>query len=372
MLNHRHETGSLADLRSARLPACVPLGPPPERRAIGDRLYIEKEWRGTVCFLVQDSKEHRGETALLGTGFVVGVPTPHPDIEALYIVTAGHVAAQSAPEYPIRIRANALGGGLTSRVEIQDGNWTFHKSSDVAAVAIPHEEASKIIGRGVNAIMLVDDAYFNERRIGCGQRVFMMSLFSEHAGKTSILPVARFGKISLMADPKEPVSTEWGKVEAYLVESLSWGGESGAPVFLYYTRPDGRIEQGNVLGLMQGHFDMKRRVHSKKDTWNEDEWVKVNSGMAVVIPASKIRDVLEDEALAKERIKLAEDYEARQSKAVLDSAVEPKDYKQSHKRGPVPERLKLEGDWKDAMKKTLGVERPAGGWPKRPTRKRKP
>lgn len=32
--------------------------------------------------------------------------------------------------------------------------------------------------------------------------------------------------------------------------------------------------------------------------------------------------------------------------------------------GPDPEILKIEGDWKDAVKKALGKKRPAGGWPK--------
>ena len=33
------------------------------------------------------------------------------------------------------------------------------------------------------------------------------------------------------------------------------------------------------------------------------------------------------------------------------------------KPGPEEDRLKIEGDWKDAMKKSLEKERPEGGWP---------
>lgn len=33
------------------------------------------------------------------------------------------------------------------------------------------------------------------------------------------------------------------------------------------------------------------------------------------------------------------------------------------KRGPKPETLKLDGDWKELVKKALGKERPEGGWP---------
>jgi hypothetical protein len=32
--------------------------------------------------------------------------------------------------------------------------------------------------------------------------------------------------------------------------------------------------------------------------------------------------------------------------------------------GPTPEILKIEGDWKDAMRKMISKKRPGGGWPK--------
>lgn len=35
-----------------------------------------------------------------------------------------------------------------------------------------------------------------------------------------------------------------------------------------------------------------------------------------------------------------------------------------HKRGPEAERVKIEGNWKDAMSKALRKKRPAGGFPK--------
>jgi hypothetical protein len=31
--------------------------------------------------------------------------------------------------------------------------------------------------------------------------------------------------------------------------------------------------------------------------------------------------------------------------------------------GPAPEVLKIEGDWKDAMRKLISKKRPEGGWP---------
>jgi len=34
-----------------------------------------------------------------------------------------------------------------------------------------------------------------------------------------------------------------------------------------------------------------------------------------------------------------------------------------HKPGPEPERLKIDGDWKDAVKKALNKPKPPAGWP---------
>jgi hypothetical protein len=34
------------------------------------------------------------------------------------------------------------------------------------------------------------------------------------------------------------------------------------------------------------------------------------------------------------------------------------------KRGPKPDLLKIDGDWKDAVKKSLVKQKPATGWPK--------
>jgi hypothetical protein len=34
------------------------------------------------------------------------------------------------------------------------------------------------------------------------------------------------------------------------------------------------------------------------------------------------------------------------------------------KRGPEPDRLKIEGDWKEAVKESLKKKKPGTGWPK--------
>ena len=38
--------------------------------------------------------------------------------------------------------------------------------------------------------------------------------------------------------------------------------------------------------------------------------------------------------------------------------------KKSETPGPKPEVLKIDGDWRDAVKKSLEKKKPATGWPK--------
>ena len=45
-------------------------------------------------------------------------------------------------------------------------------------------------------------------------------------------------------------------------------------------------------------------------------------------------------------------------------AILKKSKKTAKPRGPKPEVLKIEGDWKDAMRKLISKKRPVGGWPK--------
>ena len=42
----------------------------------------------------------------------------------------------------------------------------------------------------------------------------------------------------------------------------------------------------------------------------------------------------------------------------------PTKRKKPAKTGPKPDTLRIEGNWKDAVKKSLAKKRPPGGWPK--------
>jgi hypothetical protein len=48
----------------------------------------------------------------------------------------------------------------------------------------------------------------------------------------------------------------------------------------------------------------------------------------------------------------------------------PTDEGKPRPRGPEPERLKIDGDWEDAVRDALKKKPPPGGWPKPESRQR--
>src|ERR1700678_3317408 len=77
------------------------------------------------------------------------------------------------------------------------------------------------------------------RRPVPGDQVFLVGLFIEHPGADSrIQPLIRTGSVAnedATVDVQRDLSVEeWVSTNAYLIESRSWGGESGSPVFAYH------------------------------------------------------------------------------------------------------------------------------------------
>ena len=144
---------------------------------------------------------------------------------------------------------------------------------------------------------------YSNMHIGCGDEVFLTGLFNSHYGKQNNLPIIRIGNIASM--PEEPIQTKnMGAIDAYLIEARSIGGLSGSPVFVQVGGVRGYTMYAGSkfywLGLMHGHFDLSELELDEvsSDTLME---VKVNMGIAIVVPVSKILEVLNQDELVKGR-----------------------------------------------------------------------
>jgi hypothetical protein len=157
------------------------------------------------------------------------------------------------------------------------------------------------------------------------------------SGNLHVEPIVRFGKIALeetqadvCIDPSNSENeNKWKSVRAMLIESISFEGESGSPVFSYLEhikevipgseedvfykkrqwlpRPV-RLNDGDVptplVGMISSHWKVESKVRKDART-NPLGEVGLNSGIAVVIPSDDIKEFLmHDEEVMKDREKV--------------------------------------------------------------------
>ncbi len=185
-----------------------------------------------------------------------------------------------------------------------------HPETDVAVT--PARFPNKFDGRYIPSGLLATKDFISKNQIAEGDDVFFCGMFQGYPGQQRMQPVIRFGNISLM--PHEKVTLRDSKedspysTEAYLVESRSWGGHSGSPTWLYLNpnRFPGQIvfQQGTpnfvLLGLVAAHFELPQNVDFVGDIL-EGGTVNINAGLAIVIPAHFILDLLMRDELVEHR-----------------------------------------------------------------------
>jgi len=166
--------------------------------------------------------------------------------------------------------------------------------------------------------------------IGIGEDVFSVGRFVNREGRQKNTPALRFGNISQM--PGEPIRCDgFTQNEAFLVEMRSVAGYSGSPVFVdvvkYVPYPPGipkekfykygglRLVGGNLLlGINFCHIlGTEPETAVNGNSVPQERRVQINSGMAGVIPAWRLVDILE-------RTKLKEHIENLKAKLTAQMA----------------------------------------------------
>ena len=163
----------------------------------------------------------------------------------------------------------------------------------------------------VNIVQLGTPELLSAIGVGIGDEVFSSGLFAPVEGIKRNLPIVRHGNIAMM--PDEQIQTEDGYADVYLVEARSLPGISGSPVFvrptLTFKVQDQRGKKADVfcaglgivlLGLMQAHWDV-RESEINKAAFTHDRKRGVNMGVAMVVPAIKILETINQEGLVTMR-----------------------------------------------------------------------
>ncbi len=253
---------------------------------------VPDQIRECVAFIC--CRDANGDLRYAGTGFFVALQSTALQGKIfVYFITAKHVVAglKAAGYDPFYIRLN-LKAGTHILAETNAEDWVFHEmpAVDVAALAFgtpdEFEHRPFLLDRGAATAAVIRD-----HRIGIGDEVFVTGLFVSHTGARRNIPLVRVGTIAAM--PEEPIDTRMGLMEAYLIEMRSIGGLSGSPVFVYldpFRHPDEGVFW--LLGLIHGHWNIKREGEQATVLEEDLEQEKVNMGIAIVPPVDRILEVL--------------------------------------------------------------------------------
>jgi hypothetical protein len=246
---------------------------------------------------------------LAGTCFFMHIPIENTEFSFGYIITAKHVIEgikQESIDQKVYIRFNIKDKGV-KLMGASTNSWLYHPEDPTVDVAVLKWKPPDIVDySSLDVSMAATDKVIKKEEIGVGEEVFLTGLFINHYGKKRNIPIVRIGNIAAM--PEERVQTrDFGAIEAYLVEARSIGGLSGSPVFAHLvgTRHLGKtskLEAGKVyvLGLIHGHWDLPVVGTNElaKDISNIEQ---INMGIAIVVPVSKILEVLNRKELVEKR-----------------------------------------------------------------------
>jgi hypothetical protein len=263
------------------------------------------------------------------------------------------------------IRLTKKTGGVET-VKTKPDDWTHNPNgNDVAVISL--DIGTDFEWWSVGTDIFITREIISAYNIGLGDEAFLIGRLVNHAGKQRNAPIARFGNVSLMADPKEPIQCEGREQEGFLVECRSLSGFSGSPVFvetrqeyddeaanavaqhrgehfLRKTGPPGYVEhaQGDgrewnwvkgkfgpwLLGIDWGHVPLWNPVYAKPNlkATKTGDWIEANTGIACVLPAWHILETLNDKELMKQRHEQNQERDKRlkdESISVNDAALEP-------------------------------------------------
>lgn len=282
------------------------------RSAMG--IAIPSEVKRTVAFLFIKGAD--GKLVPNGTAFWVGVPSESdPSRTFVYLVTARHVLTTNAddPSSPLHrsvfLRLDRRSGG-TETVEVPvrttgtDATVFFPSDSTIDIAVIPAlPDPSVFDFKVVPLDQVTSEQAFRSMNISEGSEVFFVGLFLHHLGEHKNLPVVRFGRVALISDEK----VDWNgvKTDLYLMETTSYGGNSGSPVFylLGSDRVPGSITLGppevRLAGVMKGAFQWPQPLRVAQTSGTP--YIASNMGIAAVVPSYALRNLLLSEPLARLR-----------------------------------------------------------------------
>jgi hypothetical protein len=282
---------------------------------------IPNQYLDSVVFLYPDvaAAERRADSG--GSGFIASWPdgAKDPAFRSLYIVTNRHVAEKA---HAVRLE-KSWGRGADVLATPYEGWWHHPDGDDVSVFPLELSFEQQFYYSAIPFTRFMHQGSKETGWLGPGEDVFLLGRHIDRKGFQVDSPIARFGHI---AAPPLMVRNDLRGLDqlSYLVEVLSRSGYSGSPAIVFRLqleiphvggpqlsigepRPRAKSQAGTpgepvLLGINWGHLHESVPVYQPGgERAAEKFYVQQNTGLAAVVPAWRITEILENEDLAETR-----------------------------------------------------------------------
>ena len=242
-----------------------------------------------------------------GTCFFIEIKSKKDSLELFpYLVTAKHVLQKKDGSFynEVFIRMNKKDSTsdvtpLPIEVNKPYNNVFFHSDSSVDIAVIPYvpPKTDYIFSRLDSTFFLLDKASYKSLNLQEGTEAFFTGLFSAYTGEKKIYPIVRFGRISLITD--ERIDWVGMKREMLLVETSSFGGNSGSPIYFNVRNANGtrRLILG---GILNGTYRDVAEIKAI-ETGGLTQVAIYNNGISGITPVYLLNDILYSKDLQRLR-----------------------------------------------------------------------
>lgn len=243
-----------------------------------------------------------GNKTWIGTGFLMGRKEfSNPEKSTVYIITNKHVVRDKSL---LLVRFNNIdGSGVTDLpMSLKNGSskiYSEHPSPDTDVIAI-QILPNVILENHLNLSFFDKDdhalslAQMKETGVSEGSLVYSLGFPMNLVGDITKAPICRLGCISRIED----AFLNNDGIQKYLVDAPVFPGNSGGPII---SRPEIVSIEGtesnskaNLIGILSSYIPYRNILISKQtglDMMIQEE----NSGLTVVHPVDRIREVIEIE-----------------------------------------------------------------------------
>ncbi len=246
-----------------------------------------------IAFIYSSSAEGQRP---LGTGFFVSIPLPTDTSKSLvFLATAKHVLLNPDSTFrkDIHVRLNTHDSSrfiycpLTSFGKSKNLFISKDSTVDIALFIWPGAKMGDYDFKFLSPETMINRENF--KNIQVGNEILFTGLFTPYLGERKNYPIMRFGHIALVTN--ERINFVGFKRELILIESFTFGGNSGSPVFIRL--PNDHLK---LIGIMNGYFNTIDPIRIIKA--DADIPVAIsNLGIAAITPSYLLEDILRSEEI---------------------------------------------------------------------------